>query len=508
MKKIFLYLVFLSVNCFSQSFSTDMSHLTNRALVSYWDFGNKLSYPGTGSTVTDLAKTSNATVYNSPTYTASNWGSFGFVKASSQDIRSGTSSLYSPGTANFGYGAVFTATSVAATGTYNVVMGSLSGSNVYDLVVMPTTGYLRAEVSGSTGTNGVVSTTVSVCDGRIYDVFVSRANNVLSMYLNGVLTGTATCTANCNITTTNYISIGSLQAYTDKRYFQGNIFMAYYYAAGLTTYEINSNHSYLTKRKLPFLANIYYEGDSWFANYPLPSKINTQLIADTNNFYSVNYSVGLSTISVISPTNCLLYSARKANVKSAYNPYAPKNICAWFEGVNELRNQVAVNSVSVSVNNTYNAYLAYADSIVKYGFIAVFSSVTPTEFTGTPASYETARQNASNKYDTTTVNGKLRSEFTIATPFPRIFKSNLSKWANCYLLDFGDDPVMGQAGQSTNLTYYQSDFIHPTTRGQDTLTQLYFGPAINGILKNRFIVDPYFEAVFRDCIYFKRYSLN
>ena len=33
------------------------------------------------------------------------------------------------------------------------------------------------------------------------------------------------------------------------------------------------------------------------------------------------------------------------------------------------------------------------------------------------------------------------------------------------LADWGNDPLMGQAGQNTNLTYYSSDATHPNAAG-------------------------------------------
>lgn len=47
-------------------------------LVTYLDAANKKSYPGTGTTWSDMSGSSNATLYNGPTYNASNNGSLVF----------------------------------------------------------------------------------------------------------------------------------------------------------------------------------------------------------------------------------------------------------------------------------------------------------------------------------------------------------------------------------------------------------------------------------------------
>jgi len=46
------------------------SSLVTAGLILNYDISNASSYPGTGATVTDLTGSSNATLYNSPTYTA------------------------------------------------------------------------------------------------------------------------------------------------------------------------------------------------------------------------------------------------------------------------------------------------------------------------------------------------------------------------------------------------------------------------------------------------------
>lgn len=64
-------------------------------LVYFLDAGNTSSYPGSGSTWTDLMGTGrNITLYNSPTYSSANGGYLTFVPASSQYGECGTSLTY------------------------------------------------------------------------------------------------------------------------------------------------------------------------------------------------------------------------------------------------------------------------------------------------------------------------------------------------------------------------------------------------------------------------------
>jgi hypothetical protein len=50
--------------------NTGTSPVLDNGLILNYDISNAASYPGTGTTVTDLTGSSNATLYNSPTYTA------------------------------------------------------------------------------------------------------------------------------------------------------------------------------------------------------------------------------------------------------------------------------------------------------------------------------------------------------------------------------------------------------------------------------------------------------
>ncbi len=44
--------------------------------------------------------------------------------------------------------------------------------------------------------------------------------------------------------------------------------------------------------------------------------------------------------------------------------------------------------------------------------------------------------------------------------------------------DVGNDPTIGQAGQWSNLTYYQSDGIHPTTAAGFAIIATYMKAAL------------------------------
>lgn len=319
-------------------------------------------------------------------------------------------------------------------------------------------------------------------------VHVNRtASNLSTLWLNGVSAFNDNNATNFLSTWNMYIGASNNGGSAGNYSALGNIVFLFF--GGTVPYPALLNQrvqQLINTMGIAPLPNVVFEGDSWFGSYPIPAQILTQLAADTVNCYNANYAITQSSISSINNPNDFLYTSRLGAVKTAYNPNATKNVCGWFEGINELYYQLQVNSLATSVTNTYNAYLAYADSLTAKGYKVVFNTLTPRQNSGTPANYESARQNAANKNDATTINGLLRNDFTVTTTYTRVFKSSLSKWANCYLLDIGNDPNMGQAGQCTDLTYYQSDFVHPSATGQQVTAQNYYAPCINGIIKNRF----------------------
>ena len=64
--------MFIPFGFFDSPAST--SSIATSGLILNYDISNTSSYPGSGTTVTDLTGSSNATLYNSPTYTATGGG--------------------------------------------------------------------------------------------------------------------------------------------------------------------------------------------------------------------------------------------------------------------------------------------------------------------------------------------------------------------------------------------------------------------------------------------------
>ena len=54
------------------------TNVVTDSLVSYWDCANRKSYPGAGTTITDLVGGNNGTLTNGPVFDSSNKGNISF----------------------------------------------------------------------------------------------------------------------------------------------------------------------------------------------------------------------------------------------------------------------------------------------------------------------------------------------------------------------------------------------------------------------------------------------
>lgn len=221
---------------------------------------------------------------------------------------------------------------------------------------------------------------------------------------------------------------------------------------------------------------VTYEGNSFFASYNVPTNINTNLATFSYVSEFQNFAVNSASISnIIGNNNYMSFGTRVSAVDARYTAGA-NSVLVTFEGINDLVYQVAVNSLATSVTNTLNAIQSYATTQAGKGFKVIINTLTPRN-TVQP-NYEPARQNASDKYDSATVNGALRNIFDVSTGLTRVFTSSNPTWANIVLVDIGDDPNYGQAGQFSNTTWYDPDGIHPNATMSNDMAVNYYSPAI------------------------------
>jgi len=214
-------------------------------LVLYLDAGNYLSYPGSGTTWTDLSSGgNNGTLTNGPTYNPDNAGSIVFDGADDYvtlgDILDAGSGDYTFQTWS---------RSTFTNSVNKMIMDKRDGINRILLYSSSTTGYVIAAIGdGSQIFNAIDD--VNHRDGvwRNHVFTVSRSSNLLKLYRNGT-----------NISSTDITGLGTQNNSVDlvlgagyqfnntflesSYYWQGNIATTQIYNRALTPSEILQNYN-------------------------------------------------------------------------------------------------------------------------------------------------------------------------------------------------------------------------------------------------------------------------
>lgn len=207
----------------------------------YVDAGNKASYPGTGTTWTDLsANANNATLVNSPGYTASP-GYFTF---------SGTGYQYASTTAskfNTAYTGktVFVAARMTAViaGTFRCLFGTNSGTrNFNTYIYSPSSGVYQIHYSAGAG--GGFSNNLSLTTNQWFIAAVTHTSGgLVSYYFNGQPVGT-----NAGLTFIQYSNNNGEYVALGDNYWYGDIGVCAVYGRALSSTEILQNFSSLAPR--------------------------------------------------------------------------------------------------------------------------------------------------------------------------------------------------------------------------------------------------------------------
>lgn len=209
-------------------------------LVLYVDAANKKSYPGTGTTWTDLSGNSNnGTLINGPTYNAANNGSMFFDGVNDHAVVSSSASIpYGSTTRTVSvWFYTNTTTWIADTNTL-FFYGAASPGNAFGIDM---SSYPNIEVFtwGGGGRDLTFSTTYSQVGWKNIAVSYDGATTIL-IYENGTFTQTLTLGSACN-TTSSSVYIGALNPSIMSSYFDGNISQTSIYNRALTATEIRKN---------------------------------------------------------------------------------------------------------------------------------------------------------------------------------------------------------------------------------------------------------------------------
>lgn len=204
-------------------------------LLLYLDAGNKSSYPGTGTTWTDLStNANNATSLTGVTYSASNGGYLTF------DGSTGSGSLVSSkynqtytGKTIFVVGNL---TSIATT-TYRAMLGSSTGNRNFNFY-MYSPASNRYQLHFSAGSTGTLSSDITYTPGNWFTAAVTHeTNGTVRYYLNGKLVNSDSQTF------FQYLSPSTEFIGRADNFWNGPLSVICVYKAALSAAEILNNHN-------------------------------------------------------------------------------------------------------------------------------------------------------------------------------------------------------------------------------------------------------------------------
>ena len=211
--------------------------LVTSGLVLCLDAGNPKSYPGSGTTWTDLSGNANTgTLVNGPTFNSANGGSIVFDGVNDM-AECQPSSLFNFGTGNFSAFVWFRFSQIVTHPTLFDLDNSASGNNILFYGNTQADPRFRTWIGG-----GVRNSTAGFAVNTWYHCGVSRSSGLVSQYINGVLDGTFTGSG--NVSSGQFLRIGTAH----YARFNGLISSVSIYNRALSAAEITTNFNAMRGR--------------------------------------------------------------------------------------------------------------------------------------------------------------------------------------------------------------------------------------------------------------------
>jgi hypothetical protein len=217
----------------------------------YFDFGNSSSYPGSGTTVTNLGSggsAMNGTLVNGPTYSSANGGIMSFLRSSSQYLQFDTA-----------LSASFTTMAIVKHNGSSTSWGTSSNNYSGWPNIRGNDGFILTNaVDGNTnvlaiiwagaGANVPAGNIISPSDIAVFNsyAYTSNGSNEHKMYLNNgsAATSTNTYTRSNSGTITSYIGYDQ----PNNGYLNGYVMAYLQYDRVLSAAEISQNYSVFSSR--------------------------------------------------------------------------------------------------------------------------------------------------------------------------------------------------------------------------------------------------------------------
>jgi hypothetical protein len=218
-------------------------NIVTDGLVLYLDAANRLSYPGSGTTWTDLSRGSNnGTLINGPTFNSANGGSIVFDGADDWTSFGNTLNM---GTSDFTISAWVKSTSTAGGNNNGIVYKKSTGYPYHAgyRLNMPN-GAFNFHIADGVDYNSLSTISPSFNDGKWYNVVgVAIRTQKLQIFVNGQLNIETSSTLATSIDTSVNFAVGALNtagAFVYHR-FLGNIAQTSMYNRALNSSEILQN---------------------------------------------------------------------------------------------------------------------------------------------------------------------------------------------------------------------------------------------------------------------------
>lgn len=223
--------------------------IVRNGLVLHLDAANTKSYPGSGSTWSDLSGNGNhGTLINGPTYSSADNGSFSF---------DGTNDYVNIGDNKFKYQDNFSIEAIAKFPTLPNNPGFQCGARHpiiynhdygYNLLII-STGKVRWQIYNTSSEAKNIDSINSVTGPNFFHAVGIKSGTTIALYLNGVLQGTNTLTSNeVHYRDFPFVIGGYATCGSDKFYATGNISLVKVYNRVLSASEISQNFNALRGR--------------------------------------------------------------------------------------------------------------------------------------------------------------------------------------------------------------------------------------------------------------------
>lgn len=225
-------------------------NIVKNGLVLWLDAANPRSYPGSGTTWTDMSGNNNSgTLTNGPTYSAANNGSIVF-DGTNDYVNCGSSSAYNPTSAiTLGCWVYFNRLNIREIfiGKGN---GAIASSNQYWIEKQSNnTILLLISVIGGSSEYGLTLSDFNIQNNQWYYISLTYNKQTFIGYVNGVQ-NTTTISVSFNLnTTSNNLAIGRLGDLAG-RYLSGRISNVQLYNRALSASEVQQNYDALKSRYL------------------------------------------------------------------------------------------------------------------------------------------------------------------------------------------------------------------------------------------------------------------